>query len=263
VVGLLVLAACGGLSPLRGRAIVGRDAYVVFVGDGPGGEPDLYGVRADGGPVFQITYTSVTEAAPALSPDGGTVAFLRARTVGDSIPAAVWVLNLLSGAERQLPLPPGASRPERVGWSRDGRTLYVGADTERFALAVPPAATAARLLQGGERAAADSSFAVLLGDPPFGQAVPCAQGLCVQAGTGAPTPFAMNARDAARWGSDSVAYLSVGELIVRPVGPGRGRRVEWSEVPARPRELTAFTGVSRSTPPPPPGPPAGGPGSIP
>jgi hypothetical protein len=238
----LALAACTGLSPLRGRAVVGRDAYIIFVADGPGGEADLYGVRADGGPVFQITYTSVTESGPALSPDGGAVAFLRARTVGDSVPGAVWVLNLLSGAERQLPLPPDAGRPDRVGWSRDGGTLYVRADTVRYALRVPPAASAARVVARPELPAADSSFDVLLGDPPFGRAVTCGPGLCVQADTGAPAPFAENARAPARWGRDSVAFLAGGDLIVRPVGPGRGRRVEWSEVPAKPRGMTAFVG---------------------
>ena len=114
-VALLLISACTGLSPLRGRAVVGRDAYAIFVAEGPEGEADLFGVRTDGGPVFQITYTNVLEAAPALSPDGGAVAFLRGATTRDSMPAAVWVLNLLTGGERELPLPVGAPAPERVG----------------------------------------------------------------------------------------------------------------------------------------------------
>jgi WD40-like Beta Propeller Repeat len=244
VVAALLLSGCTGLSPLRGRAAVGRDAYVIFVGDGPGGQPDLFGVRADGGPVFQITYTSVLEAAPALSPDGGTVAFLRARTIHDSVPTAVWVLNLLSGAERELPLPPGGERPDRVGWSGDGKSIYVRAGTTRYELSAPPAAPAPRALAGPARAAADSSFSVWLGDPAFGRAVGCDQALCVQTDSGPPTPFAPNSRDAARWGPDSVGFVSGSDLIVRPVGPGRERRVEWSGVPAKPRELTSFPGRS-------------------
>jgi hypothetical protein len=243
---LLLLSGCTGLSPLRGRAVVGRDAYVIFVGDAPGGEPDLFGVRADGGPVFQITYTSVLEAAPALSPDGGTVAFLRAVTTHDSVPAAVWVLNLLTGGERELPLPTGAEHPERVGWSADGKSIYVRAGSARYELRPPPAAPAARALAGAVRAAADSSLSVLLGDPPFGRAVQCGRALCVQADIGAPTPFAENSHDAARWGADSVAFLSGGDLVVRPLGPGRERRVEWSAVPARPREMTVFPGAVSS-----------------
>ena len=107
-VALLLVSACTGLSPLRGRAVVGRDGYAIFVADGPEGETDLFGVRTDGGPVFQITYTNVLEAAPALSPDGGAVGFLRGASARDSLPATVWVLNLLTGAERELPLPVGA-----------------------------------------------------------------------------------------------------------------------------------------------------------
>jgi hypothetical protein len=246
VLGLLLLSACTGLPPLRGRAAVGRDAYAIFVGDGAEGETDLFGVRADGGPVFQITYTSVREAAPALSPDGGAVAFLRARTTRDSVPAALWVLNLLTGAERELPLPAGAAPPERVGWSADGKAIYVRAGGARYLLLAPPAAPAARALTGAARAAADSSLSVLLGDPPFAHAVQCGSAVCVQADTGAPSPFAANAHDAARWGSDSVAFLSGGDLMVRPLGPGRERRLRWSGVPANPREVTVFAGRARN-----------------
>jgi hypothetical protein len=242
VVALALLSACSGLSPLRGRAVVGRDAYVLFVGDGPGGQADLFGVRADGGPVFQITYTSVLEAVPALSPDGGLVAFLRGRTVHDSVPGSVWVLNLLSGAEQEVALPAGAERPDRVGWSRDGKWLYVRAGRGRYEVGAPPGGGAPRALLGAGAATADSSLSVLLGDPPFGTVLPCNQGLCVQADTGGPSPFAENAHDAARWGPDSVAFLSAGDLVVRPLGPGRARRVEWSEVPATPREMTVFVG---------------------
>jgi hypothetical protein len=243
MIGLVLVCACTGLSPLRGHAVVGRDAYAIFVGDAPGGQADLFAVRADGGPAFQITFTSVLEAAPALSPDGASVAFLRARTTADSAPGGLWVLNLLSGAERELPLPAGAAPPDRVGWSPDGRLIYVRAGSARYVVPAPPQAAAVRALGDTERARADSSFAVLLGDPPFGRAVPCGQALCVQADTGSPSPFAQNAHDAVRWGTDSVAFLSGGDLIVRPLGPGRARRVEWSGVPARPRGLTAFIGV--------------------
>ncbi|MGE5230119.1 MAG: TolB family protein [Deltaproteobacteria bacterium] len=239
---LLLLSACTGLSPLRGRAVVGRDAYVIFVADGPEGGSDLFGVRTDGGPVFQVTYTNVREAAPALAPDGGAVAFLRGAGSDDSVPAAVWVLNLLTGAERELALPVGAPAPERVGWSADGQSIYVRAGTTRYLLHAPPAPAAARALTGAARAAADSSLWVLLGDPPFGRAVPCGAALCVEAGTGGPSRFADNAHDAARWGRDSVGYLSGGDLVVRPLGPGRERRVDWSGVPAKPRELTVFVG---------------------
>jgi hypothetical protein len=60
----------------------------------------------------------------------------------------------------------------------------------------------------------------------------------------APAPLAEEASDAARWGDDSVAFLTGGRLMVRPVGPGRLRVVEWSAIPARPRQLTVFPGAS-------------------
>src|SRR3954463_839369 len=91
---LFLLAACEGtLPPLRGKAEVGRDPYAVFVG-GSRLSSDLYAVRGDGGSVIPLTYTPVAELAPAMAPDGGMVAFLRGRSIRDSTPATVWVLNL-------------------------------------------------------------------------------------------------------------------------------------------------------------------------
>ena len=61
------VTACGGtVSPLRRHAVVGRDSYAIFTADGPDGTGDLFGVRGDGGPVFQITFTPVREARPQL-----------------------------------------------------------------------------------------------------------------------------------------------------------------------------------------------------
>ena len=39
-----------------------------------------------------------------------------------------------------------------------------------------------------------------------------------------------------RWGSDSVAYTEGASLVVRPLGGGRSRIVEWSKAPSRPRD---------------------------
>ena len=71
---LVLTVACGTLPPLRGKIDVGRESYAIFVG-GSGVGGDLYAVRADGGPAYQITYTTVAELRPALSPDGAQVAF--------------------------------------------------------------------------------------------------------------------------------------------------------------------------------------------
>jgi hypothetical protein len=231
-----------GISPLRGHAVVGRDAYLIFVADGAGNRPDLFAVRAEGGPVFQITFTSLAELSPALAPDGGSVAFLRGRTIGDSLPATVWLLNLVNGAERELALPRGSPAPDGVGWSADGRSLYVRAGALIYRLDAPPAPARPRSVTGIERLAAESSLAVLVGEPPFGRVVPCHEGLCAQTDGGAPAPFASRARDAVRWGDDSVGFLVGSEVVVRPVGPGRSRRLEWSGAPANPRQLTYFPG---------------------
>ncbi len=243
----LLLPACGGLSPLRGHAVVGRDAYLLFVGETADGQSDLFGVRADGGPVFQITYTPVVEAAPVLSPDGGTVAFLRAATIGDKKPGRVWVLNLLSGAERELQLRRGAAAPTALGWSEDGSAIYVRADTTVYRFVAPPASGEPRIVTDGERSRAESSLEVLVGQPPFGSVVPCGSDLCVLSEQSAPAPFASNAHDPVRWGPDSVGFVSGPDLIVRPVGPGHQRRLEWSGAPSGVRGLTFFGGESVNT----------------
>ena len=98
---------------------------------------------------------------------------------------------------------------------------------------------------GAERAAAESALAVLLGRPVFARAVPCFEsGGPLRGGTGpdAERCCARGARDPARWGDDSVAYLEGDRLVVRPVGPGHPRSVDWSGVPARPRQLSVFPG---------------------
>jgi hypothetical protein len=70
-----------------------------------------------------------------------------------------------------------------------------------------------------------------------------AEDLCVQADTGSPGLLAQGASGAARWGPDSVLLLLDDALVVRPLGPGRARRLEWAEVPPAPREPTGFGGL--------------------
>jgi hypothetical protein len=241
----LLLAACErGFLPLGGRFEIGRDPMVIFVGgDAPAGG-DLYALQADGGGAIPITFSVVGELRPSLSPDGGQVAFLRGASLTDSTPASVWVLNLVNGAERQVSLPVRTGPPERVGW-RDG-ALVVSTRGGLYQVPIPPSHGEARLLAGPERAAAESSLAVLVGSPVFARVVPCGDpaDLCVVGDSGAPALLAEEAGDAARWGDDSVAYLTGGRLVVRPVGPGHARVVPWSGAPARPRQLTVFPGAT-------------------
>jgi hypothetical protein len=244
---LILLAACErGFLPLGGRFEVGRDPMVVFVGGDARAGGDLYALDPSGGGAIPITFSVVGESRPALSPGGGEVAFLRGGSLSDSTPVSVWVLNLVSGAEWRLRLPPGAGPPERVGWSGNGRSLVVRTARGLYQGPAPPAEEEARPLAGPARAAAESALAVILGRPAFARVVPCADphDLCVVADTGSPALLARGARDAARWGDDSVAYLEGDRLVVRPLGAGRVRHVEWSGVPARPRQPTVFAGAT-------------------
>jgi hypothetical protein len=245
----LLLAACErGFLPLGGRFEIGRDPMVIFVGgDAPAGG-DLYALQAEGGGAIPITFSVVGEMRPSLSPDGGRVAFLRGGSLTDSLPASVWVLNLVNGAERQVPLPLQAGRPVQVGWSDGGAGLVVRTTGGIYRTPAPPAEGEARAVAGPGHAAAESSLAVLLGDPAFARVVPCVDpaDLCVVGDSGPPALLAEDAGEAARWGDDSVAYLTGGRLVVRPVGPGRARVIDWSGVPARPRQLTVFPGAPGS-----------------
>ncbi len=240
-----VLAGCrSGFLPLRGKFDVGRDPMVVFVGGDDAG--DLFAQTPAGGPAIPITFSPVAELRPALSPDGGQVAFLRAGSLTDTMPAGVWVLNLLNGAEREIDLPKGISNPRRVGWTAGGQEIVIEAGERFYRAAAPPAAAPARPVTSAERAMAESALAVLLGKPAFARVIPCANGedLCAVGDSGGPSLFARGAREAARWGDDSVAYLEEDRLVVRPLSAGHPRTVEWSSVPARPRQPTVFAGAS-------------------
>jgi hypothetical protein len=239
---MLLLGCSGTLPPLRGQIEVGRDRYAVFVaGSGMGG--DLYAVRAEGGVPIPITFTNVAELSPALSPDGTELAFLRGLSLRDSTPATIWVMNLLNGAERELPLPKGASAPRRLGWGR-GHTVVVETRDRLFSIHAPPSAPNPQAIPAAARAVAESSLAVLLGDPVFATVVPCetAGDLCVVADTGAPSLLARGAHDPLRWGADSVGFFVDDEVEVRPLARGRPRRLELSGAPARPRQMTFFAG---------------------
>jgi hypothetical protein len=67
--------------------------------------------------------------------------------------------------------------------------------------------------------------------------------LCLMTRRGAPGILAQAARDPVRWGTDSVAFLVGDNLLqIRPLAKGRPRALNWSNVPARPRQLTFFEG---------------------
>jgi len=245
---LALVVACGGtLPPLRGKLVVGTDPYAVFVAGGAPAGGDLYAVQTEGGPALQVTFTPVGEMRPALSPDGSLLAFLRGASLRDSTPGSVWVMNLLNGAEREIELPRGAGTPARVGWARDGRSLVVAAAGGVYRADAPPGKAEATAVSPAERPAAESSLAVLLGDPAFARVVPCAEpgALCVAGDTGTPGLLARDAHGALRWGADSVAFFRGEQVEIRPVGPGRGRLLRLESPPRRVREMTVFVGSGK------------------
>jgi len=247
---LLSLWSCGTIPPLRGKIDVGQESFAIFVG-GSGINGDLYAVRADGGPAIPITFTTIAELRPSLSPSGTEVAFLRGRSLRDSTPASVWVMNLLNGAERELRLPKNAPPPDRVAWTGDGGSVIVAAGTATYRIHAPPAAQDAVEVPPADRAEADSALAVLVGNPVFGQVVPCKRSadLCVVGRTGKPGILAQAAKDPVRWGPDSVAFF-VGELLqIRPLARGRPRLLNWSDVPAMPRQMTFYQAREKTSTP--------------
>jgi hypothetical protein len=237
------LLACGTVPPLRDKIDVGREAYAIFVG-GSGVRSDLYAVRSGGGPVHPITFTTVAELRPALAPNGTDVVFLRGESLRDSTPATVWVMNLLNGGERELRLPEDAGKPERLAWSGDGASLIVRTTKELYRVSAPPAKPIVEVVPAVERASAESSLAVLLGDPVFARVIPCkrAGDLCVVTRKGRTGILAQAASDPVRWGTDSVAFFTGQLLQIRPLARGRPRLLNWSNVPPHPRQVTYFPG---------------------
>ena len=241
-----VVLALGGcrISPLTNKISVGREPFVVLVGQDQADQTDLFAGSAGGGEMFQLTYTRDPERLPMLDPIGVQLAFLREDRRGE-----VWlvVMNLFNTAERETSVPTAAGPVERVAWNHDGTRLYLRTGTGLFSTPAPPARLAlAPLIEGSSEAeAADSALSILLGDPPFAAVVSCPDGaLCIRAGT-EDTPLTVDGRDPLRWTGDSVGYLVDQAVVVRPLGPGRSRRLEWSQMPTGIRQPTHFQPIAR------------------
>lgn len=228
------LAVACTLPPLRGRMEVGRDAYAAVAADGAGGG-DLYVIRADNGESVPVTFSALREEAPVLAPDGGSVAFLRVDDRDSS--ATAWVMNLLSGAERQLTLPEGAALRDGAtfAWSADGSAVLVRAAGAMWRWAMPP--------QGaGEPANDADAYRVLLGPPGTAEAVPCGPdgGICVETPAGLRQQVSAAGRSPVRWGADSMAWLRGNAIEVRPLGPGVARIIEPRPARANVRGLSVY-----------------------
>jgi hypothetical protein len=247
---LLLLAACSGLPPLRHKFEVGRDPYLLLVADAPDGRGDLWAMSPDGSDIVQITFSLPAEWSPRLTPSGDVVAFLRSREQGDTARTRVWLLNLLNGSERQLHLPDSSGAPLAIAWTDDGRALVVRTTRAIFRINAPPSPPAPAEVAPAEMRAAERALSVTVGSPAFARVASCegSNALCVFPDDGPPATLAEGATEPVRWGADSLAYQLNGELVVRPVGPGRERIVHWRSSLVNPRDLTVFTGRRRETP---------------
>lgn len=247
---LLLLTSCT-VTPLTNRIQVGDEAFVIAVGEGPDGQTDLFAAPAGGGAFTRLTYNRPEERLPRISADGKRVAFLRAASGVSGPPWSLVIMDLTTNAERAAPLPSDAGAPERLGWSRDGTRVVIKAQGY-YVMAAPPAAATIARVPADSLALADSLTREVLGDPPHGIVDRCAGGgLCIVARTGEITPLDGAASDAVRWGADSVGYFVSGKFEVRPLGGGHSRRPDWTEAPARlrqlsynPGQITTSSGVS-------------------
>ena len=245
---LCSVAGCRGVSPLGERIPVGTGPFAIVVGEGTDNQTDLFAFEASGGEVVRLTFTRGREAAASLHPAGVVVAFLRRDTgAGDSSAASLVALNLINSSEREAPVPGEIGVARRIGWSADGSRIYVLGDSGVAMSAAPPAAMAfARVdTSSADWPAADSATAVLFGTPAFARLETCAKDCissaampwCVVTPSGNKTELG-RVVSPFRWGSDSLAYIEGSNLIVRPLGGGKSRVVEWSRTPDKPRDGT-------------------------
>lgn len=227
--------------PLKNRVTPGVDPVVVFVADGQAGAGELWAGQGGGGVVYQITFTLSDEDAPALTSDGGVLAFTRAPTKRDSAGRRIWFMNLVSGNEREMPPLPDGAFPLRLAFSADGAVLYARTTKGIYALQSPPGAPAPQRLSAADSLRADSALTVFLGDPPFALIAPCLKAvgsLCAFPPGQAEAPLQEGGVDPVHWGADSVGYFVGDRLIIRAGGGGRPREVRWARIPAEPRKPT-------------------------
>lgn len=239
---LVLLASCA-ITPLTNRIAVGQEPFVIGVGEGPDGNTDLFAASAAGGSFVRLTFTRAEERSPRLSPHGSRVAFLRRESEGTITRWTLVALELTSGLERMVPLPPGAGNAERLGWSPDGSTVFLHA-AGFFAMDADVAESELRPVPESRVSQADSAVRENLGSPVAGMVVECpGGGSCIAGSAGQVTPLGAGVTEAVRWGADSVGYFTPSGFEVRPLAGGRSRRPNWSGAPQRLRSLTYHPGI--------------------
>ncbi len=224
-----------GLSPIDHRIKLGEEPFVVFVGEGNDHNTDLFTTTTSGGHVYQLTFTRVIEAAPALANGGTMVAFLRMRDTMPSTRRDLVIMNLENGAEKTVPLPASAGPARSMGWSAGDSVVYVRTDRGLWQANVPASGTAASTVPASDTLVASQATAAWLGQPPFAEAIPCPTGICLIGPRHDTTALSATGHDPMRWGRDSVAWFEGSEIVVRSLGAGRARRVVLKDAPANPR----------------------------
>ena len=122
---LALLAALAAILVIVGsRPHLARNGMVAFVGDAAEGGADIYVVQPDGSGLRQLTTTAVDEYAPAWSPDGTRLAFLRGDP--EAADAVVVIVEVASGDEVLAARLPSAlatvdnAANRHLRWSPDG-----------------------------------------------------------------------------------------------------------------------------------------------
>lgn len=245
---LFAAAGCRSISPLGNRIGPGTEPFLVLIGEGSDGQTDLFAASGGGGEVVRLTFTRGAERAPALHPSGTAVAFVRESPVPGR-PSWLVVMNLINSAEREVALPGQLGEAERVGWSRDGSTLYVRGTGGTVLTPAPPASLALESVGTDDplRGRADTALAILLGDPPVARVVACppditTSGFCAELLDGTSQPLGAAVSEPFRWGRDSLGYFDGDRLMVRPLAGGRPRPVGWTRAPANARQATYHPG---------------------
>jgi Tol biopolymer transport system component len=98
------------------------------------GQSDIYRARRDGGGIEPLVVSDAMDDAPALSPDGRTLAFVSTR---NGYRANIWALDIASGKLRQLTgigdVKGKDGKPDcyfRPSWSPDGKWLAFSSDRD-------------------------------------------------------------------------------------------------------------------------------------
>jgi len=118
----IVVLAVSGCDLSRGTEELPTDVvvpgHVVFASDRDEAHGEIYIMRDDGAHVARLTFNSVEDGDPLLSPDGTKITFRR-----ELNPASVFVMNV--DGTSQVGLAPG----KRAAWSPDGTKLALVADS--------------------------------------------------------------------------------------------------------------------------------------